>query len=317
MDFTDPKILNRLQKIVAGMGVAGTVVFASLFVGSIDPNTGAPESIRVNGNTIHFEHTDENAGETLVAYSDTNTRKVNVSNGVVHLALANQSGVAQEVSLKTSYKGPDFSTLGVAILTETTIERRNGTIGTRNVWLPLPAIARADSMEGEYRKKVLSEKTAMQRLEDNTFTWKMEAGDVVYFRVVFRGNTLDDRFVWEFFGSEGGYGHYDSWFGNETPETTYYAELDADNTVQQVIVADPAFINSGALGNPNDWVETDFEEIERKNFAGIDYTYDPVRDAFIPPKPRPDATLDEETGLWLTDPEAKPVASSTEPIKTR
>lgn len=37
----------------------------------------------------------------------------------------------------------------------------------------------------------------------------------------------------------------------------------------------------------------------RKNFAGVGYTYDPVRDAFIPPKPSNDATLDEATCQWI------------------
>jgi hypothetical protein len=37
----------------------------------------------------------------------------------------------------------------------------------------------------------------------------------------------------------------------------------------------------------------------RKNYAGIGYTYDPVRDAFIPPKPSDDATLDESTCQWI------------------
>lgn len=36
----------------------------------------------------------------------------------------------------------------------------------------------------------------------------------------------------------------------------------------------------------------------RKNFAGIGYTYDPVRDAFIPPKPFASWVLNENTCLW-------------------
>lgn len=36
----------------------------------------------------------------------------------------------------------------------------------------------------------------------------------------------------------------------------------------------------------------------RKNYAGIGYTYDPVRDAFIPPKPYPSWLLNEQTCLW-------------------
>jgi hypothetical protein len=44
----------------------------------------------------------------------------------------------------------------------------------------------------------------------------------------------------------------------------------------------------------------------RKNYAGIGYTYDAGRDAFIPPKPFPSWTLVEETCLW-TAPTPMPV----------
>jgi hypothetical protein len=36
----------------------------------------------------------------------------------------------------------------------------------------------------------------------------------------------------------------------------------------------------------------------RKNYAGIGYTYDPIRDAFIPPQPFPSWLLNEDTCLW-------------------
>jgi hypothetical protein len=36
----------------------------------------------------------------------------------------------------------------------------------------------------------------------------------------------------------------------------------------------------------------------RKNYAGIGYLYDPIRDAFIPPKPEGDWVLNEDTCLW-------------------
>lgn len=42
----------------------------------------------------------------------------------------------------------------------------------------------------------------------------------------------------------------------------------------------------------------------RKNYAGIGYTYDETRDAFIPPQPGPDWVLDEDTCLWI-DPNAE------------
>jgi hypothetical protein len=36
----------------------------------------------------------------------------------------------------------------------------------------------------------------------------------------------------------------------------------------------------------------------RKNYAGVGMTYDPAKDAFIPEKPYPSWTLNEETCLW-------------------
>jgi len=46
------------------------------------------------------------------------------------------------------------------------------------------------------------------------------------------------------------------------------------------------------------WVQTSYNANFRKNFAGIGYTYDEDRDAFIPKKPFPSWTLNETTCLW-------------------
>lgn len=46
------------------------------------------------------------------------------------------------------------------------------------------------------------------------------------------------------------------------------------------------------------WKQTSYNGTFRKNYAGIGYTYDPQRDAFIPPKPFPSWTLNEQTCLW-------------------
>lgn len=40
------------------------------------------------------------------------------------------------------------------------------------------------------------------------------------------------------------------------------------------------------------------EKAFRKNYAGIGYTYDEERDAFIPPQPFPSWVLNEDTCLW-------------------
>ena len=46
------------------------------------------------------------------------------------------------------------------------------------------------------------------------------------------------------------------------------------------------------------WKQTSYNGNIRKNFAGIGFTYDATKDAFIPPQPFPSWTLDESTCLW-------------------
>lgn len=85
----------------------------------------------------------------------------------------------------------------------------------------------------------------------------------------------------------------------------HWAELDENNTVTRVLVGNNADPNEGHdwlienLGGT--WVKTSYNGNIRKNFAGIGYTYDEERDAFIAPKPECHldlVTLDEETCRW-------------------
>lgn len=46
------------------------------------------------------------------------------------------------------------------------------------------------------------------------------------------------------------------------------------------------------------WKQTSYNSSFRKNYAGIGYTYDRNRDAFIPPKPYASWVLNEDTCLW-------------------
>ena len=91
----------------------------------------------------------------------------------------------------------------------------------------------------------------------------------------------------------------------------HFAQLDKNNTVLQVIVVN----NSDCLGANGQeseetgiafcqmlfggvWKQTSYNATFRKNYAGIGYTYDPQRDAFIPPQPFPSWVLNEDTCLW-------------------
>lgn len=49
------------------------------------------------------------------------------------------------------------------------------------------------------------------------------------------------------------------------------------------------------------YIQTSYNNRIRKNFAGIGFTYDPTRDAFIPPQCHPSAVLNEETCRWICE----------------
>jgi hypothetical protein len=80
---------------------------------------------------------------------------------------------------------------------------------------------------------------------------------------------------------------------------THFAKV-LDKKVIQVIVAEPEFFQTFVDSSPGQWIQTSYNGNIRKNFAGIGYTYDSQRDAFIPPQPYPSWTLVEETCQWTT-----------------
>lgn len=53
-----------------------------------------------------------------------------------------------------------------------------------------------------------------------------------------------------------------------------------------------------SLTGHDTWVQTSYNGTIRKNYAGVGYTYDSVRDAFIPPNLYASWTLNENTCLW-------------------
>jgi hypothetical protein len=94
----------------------------------------------------------------------------------------------------------------------------------------------------------------------------------------------------------------------------HFAELDENNIVLRVLV-----VNNSDIMDENNveqesigitflqnlvggtWVQTSYNNNIRKNYAGIGFTYDQIRDAFIPPKSELFASwvLDEETCRWI------------------
>lgn len=85
---------------------------------------------------------------------------------------------------------------------------------------------------------------------------------------------------------------------------SHFAKVE-NGIVTQVIVAEQDVIDSGVFGTG--WVQTSYRTQGgqhpegtplRKNYAGIGFTYDEQRDAFIPPKTYPSWILNEDTCLW-------------------
>lgn len=90
-----------------------------------------------------------------------------------------------------------------------------------------------------------------------------------------------------------------------------------DGKVVQVIVAEPEFFDTFVDTSPGHWIQTSYNtrggvyylpnsntpaedqsKALRKNYAGIGYTYDFQKDAFIPPQPYASWVLNENTCLW-------------------
>jgi hypothetical protein len=87
-----------------------------------------------------------------------------------------------------------------------------------------------------------------------------------------------------------------------------------DGKVSQVIVAEPEFFDTFVDSSPGEWIQTSYNTrggvhygqdgnpddgvALRKNYAGIGFSYDRTKDAFIPPQPFNSWVLDEESCLW-------------------
>lgn len=92
----------------------------------------------------------------------------------------------------------------------------------------------------------------------------------------------------------------------------HFAQLDDNNVVTQVIVIDNAElldneVESEAKGisfcqsifPETRWLQTSYNGNFRKNYAGVGFTYDAQRDAFIPQQPFPSWILDENICRWV------------------
>ena len=88
---------------------------------------------------------------------------------------------------------------------------------------------------------------------------------------------------------------------------SHFAKVE-NGIVTQVMVVEKEVLDLGHWGDPSLFVQTSYNTSGgvhrlggtplRKNYAGIGYTYDAGRDAFIPPKPFASWLLNESTCQW-------------------
>jgi hypothetical protein len=88
---------------------------------------------------------------------------------------------------------------------------------------------------------------------------------------------------------------------------SHFAKV-VNGLVTQVIVAEPEFFATFVDSSPGEWIQTSYNTHGgvhtnggtplRKNYASVGYSYDRVKDAFIPPKPYSKWVLNESTCLW-------------------
>jgi len=91
----------------------------------------------------------------------------------------------------------------------------------------------------------------------------------------------------------------------------HFAELDETQIVTRVIVVhNNELLDDGIESEAKGiafcqslfggvWIQTSYNGNIRKNYAGIGYTHDPIRDAFIAPEPIDAIGFDEETCQWI------------------
>jgi len=78
---------------------------------------------------------------------------------------------------------------------------------------------------------------------------------------------------------------------------SYFAKIE-NSIVIKVIVAEAEFFDTFVDDSAGEWIETKMDGSIRKNYAGVGFSYDAVKDAFIPPKQYESWTLNEDSCQW-------------------
>lgn len=230
---------NQLRNyIIAVLGLVG-VISITLYTGSINYATRSVTPIEMDGKTIEFTCTDSIAGEDLIIIIDKCEYKNGLSHAIVYAAVANRSGVNQDVELMAFFRGSGKRIREISVLTNVTREVHDpvyteqcveaprkasstdpictqvqtGTTTTQvtePTWGPLPTSKRnvlevakeAGYLEGKTREQVEG-----FLAEDKSIAFPIKNGEVLYYKVHIEFPPQQrDEFYFEAVGSAGGYG---------------------------------------------------------------------------------------------------------------
>jgi len=217
-----------------------TVASVGFYVASIDPETGFPDPITVDGRTIEFTWTDDNAGEDFRIYTDKATYTNGLSHAEVYVAVQNISGIEQDVELMAYFRDNqkrvgDVDVLEVIAETEATTEQfevceetdtgssstvcrmENGTstvtVSTSTRRVDVPLIGRDANEVRKENDRIKGNPAARKPVENFSAARKTQginipADGVLYYKVLieFPPNG-DDNFYFEAIGERGSYGH--------------------------------------------------------------------------------------------------------------
>lgn len=91
----------------------------------------------------------------------------------------------------------------------------------------------------------------------------------------------------------------------------HFAQLENNTVIRVIVISNDDILD--AQGNESEtigqefcqqfgegiYLQTSYNDTFRKNYAGIGFTYDSQRDAFVAPRPEGDVDFDEETCQWI------------------
>lgn len=228
---------NWTTYTAAALGLT-SLIAAAVYLGTVNPKTGIPDPITVDGVTHTFTFTDSSEKENLRIYTDRETYTNGFSHATLYLAVVNDSGVGQDIELIGYFVDDKRRIKDIAVLSELTQERnepvyeerceeQQGTSSicyqeqvatntsqvTYNAWVPLEVRERTlqevlkENMIFTNAREVERKSVGAYEARRKSSPFFVPAGGVVYYRVVveFPPNGSTNMQI-EAVGSAGAYG---------------------------------------------------------------------------------------------------------------